>query len=153
MIDKIEGNKRDIIIGIICMAVFGVGFIILGIVLFLKNKEPIVLWMFGGIAILSFVYVIYSFRRINTYKIELFPTYFIIYNGKKEIKIEKDALEDFKIVQRVVHSGGLRVRIATLDIKYRGVEYSLDPNKYKDVFFKMCRYYGITEKDALAYGK
>lgn len=151
MIDKIESNRSKMLMTAIGSLLIGTIITVAGLAIFIgKLIAAPEFGLFIAALGLSIVLLgIYYFKMKDAYSIELFPEYFIIKRGKKEIKIGKTDISNFYIEKERQRSRYASVTTYKLVIEHDKRTYYLDPYKYKDVFVKMCAYYGMTPEEAL----
>lgn len=151
MIGKVESNAASIIRGGIIMIIMGVLLAGLGIAVFVLKliATPSFGFFIAAIGIMCVLIGVYFLGTKNAYSIELYPDYFIVRKKKKETRIEKNMIENFYIKEETQGSRYLRYQTYTLCIEQGGRTYYFDPEKYKNVFEKMCAYYGVAPEEAL----
>lgn len=151
MIGKVESNTESLARTGIITIIMGVIIGGLGIAIFIFKliATPSFGFFIAALGIMCVLIGLYFLRTINAYSIELYPDYFIVRKKKKETRIEKNTIENFYIQEETQGSRYLKYKTYTLCIEQGGKTYYFDPKKYKDVFEKMCAYYGVLPEEAV----
>lgn len=151
MIDRIESNTGSIIKRSLVSMIFGVGIVVLGILIYIFQwiATPIFGFFISGFGVLITIMGVLLFSRRNSYGIDFYPDYFVIKKGSKETRIDKDKIEEFKIRKDREGTRFVSYNVYSFEIKHDGRYYFLSPREYKDLFVKMCAYFGVTPEEAL----